>query len=246
VAKPTLENKNLLLIAGHSATGKTASLRNLKNQEGIVYLNCECNKGLPFKNSFKYATITDIETFEACLTASISSDECHTIIIDTLDFLLEMFVSQKINHPDIEDTRSAWGDYTEFFKRIMKEHVASTNKRIIFLAHLTESIDENTGQKVASIPCSAKLSKMGIPSFFSHIVCTHKHSVDYLKQFDNPLLNITEDDEDVGFKYVFQTRPTKDTRHLPIRGPMGMWEKQETFIDNCAEAVCTKVEEYFA
>ena len=36
-----VENDNLVLIGGESAGGKTASLRNLNNPEGIIYLNCE-------------------------------------------------------------------------------------------------------------------------------------------------------------------------------------------------------------
>lgn len=34
-------NDHLILICGESATGKSASLRTLKNPEGIAYLNCE-------------------------------------------------------------------------------------------------------------------------------------------------------------------------------------------------------------
>ena len=34
-------NDNLVLIGGESSGGKTASLRNLKNPEGVMYLNCE-------------------------------------------------------------------------------------------------------------------------------------------------------------------------------------------------------------
>lgn len=34
-------NDNLVLIGGESAAGKTASLRNLKDPEGVMYLNCE-------------------------------------------------------------------------------------------------------------------------------------------------------------------------------------------------------------
>ncbi len=34
-------NTNLVLICGASAGGKSASLRNLKNPEGVLYLNTE-------------------------------------------------------------------------------------------------------------------------------------------------------------------------------------------------------------
>lgn len=34
-------NDNLVLIAGKSATGKSACLAGLNNPEGVMYLNCE-------------------------------------------------------------------------------------------------------------------------------------------------------------------------------------------------------------
>ena len=33
--------KNLVLVAGTSNSGKTASLMNLRKQEGVFYLGCE-------------------------------------------------------------------------------------------------------------------------------------------------------------------------------------------------------------
>lgn len=37
----TQVNDNLVLIVGASAGGKSASLRNLQDQPGVMYLNCE-------------------------------------------------------------------------------------------------------------------------------------------------------------------------------------------------------------
>jgi RNase adaptor protein for sRNA GlmZ degradation len=34
-------NDNLVLIGGVSGAGKSACLRNIKDQEGVLYLNCE-------------------------------------------------------------------------------------------------------------------------------------------------------------------------------------------------------------
>lgn len=34
-------NDNLLLIGGESSTGKSACLMNIKDQPGVMYLNCE-------------------------------------------------------------------------------------------------------------------------------------------------------------------------------------------------------------
>ncbi len=34
-------NNHLVLLGGKSAAGKSASLMNLQNPEGVMYLNCE-------------------------------------------------------------------------------------------------------------------------------------------------------------------------------------------------------------
>lgn len=34
-------NDHLVLLGGKSATGKSASLMNLENPKGVLYLNCE-------------------------------------------------------------------------------------------------------------------------------------------------------------------------------------------------------------
>ena len=45
-------NDQLLMICGYSGTGKSRSLKNIRNQEKWLYLNCEAGKRLPFKNNF--------------------------------------------------------------------------------------------------------------------------------------------------------------------------------------------------
>lgn len=37
-------NDNLILIGGESGAGKSASLMNLRNPEGVLYLNCEAGE----------------------------------------------------------------------------------------------------------------------------------------------------------------------------------------------------------
>ena len=52
-------NDHLVLLCGKSATGKSASLMGMDKPEGVMYLNCEAGKKLPFKAKFKQFTITD-------------------------------------------------------------------------------------------------------------------------------------------------------------------------------------------
>ena len=86
-------NDNLVLISGKSATGKSLSLRNLKNPEGVWYLNCENNKKLPFKAKFKQFTITDPMQIYEAFAAAENDPAVHTIVIDTLTYLMDMYES---------------------------------------------------------------------------------------------------------------------------------------------------------
>jgi hypothetical protein len=89
-------NNNLLLIAGKSATGKSASLMNLENPEGVMYLGCENNKSLPFPSKFQEFNITDpLQVYEAFEVAE-TKDNIHTIVIDTLTYLMDMYESMHV------------------------------------------------------------------------------------------------------------------------------------------------------
>ena len=89
----TQVNDNLILICGKSATGKSAALMGLKNPEGVMYLNCEAGKKLPFRSKFKQFTITDpLQVYEAFDHAE-TDPSIHTIVVDSLTFLMEMYES---------------------------------------------------------------------------------------------------------------------------------------------------------
>lgn len=49
------------------------------------------------------------------------------------------------------------------------------------------------------------------------------------------MLDITEEEKELGFKHVFQTRLTKKSIGERLRSPMGMFSKEETYIDNDAQ-----------
>ena len=57
--------------------------------------------------------------------------------------------------------------------------------------------------------------------------------------------NITEDDIELGFKNVFQTRLTKDTVNERLRENRNMWKKNETFIDNNIDIVLNRLNEFY-
>ena len=109
------ENDHLVLITGKSATGKSASLKDLKGAEGVMYLNCENNKKLPFKSKFHEYTITDPNQVAEGILAAENMPNVHTIIIDTLTYMMDMYESVHVLNST--NTMQAWGEYFQFFKK---------------------------------------------------------------------------------------------------------------------------------
>ena len=67
-----------------------------------------------------------------------------------------------------------------------------------------------------------------------------------LKDYKSDLLTITPEEEPLGFKYVYQTKLTKDTVNERLRGPLGLFDTKETFIDNNIQLVLDRLREYYA
>jgi hypothetical protein len=85
----------------------------------------------------------------------------------------------------------------------------------------------------------------GVESYFSNVISTKKVPTKNLSADGTDLLTITEDEDELGFKYVFQTRLTKDTVNERIRGPHMMWDRAETYIDNNLQLVLNRLHEYY-
>lgn len=237
-------NDNLVLIAGKSSTGKSASLMGLENPEGVMYLNCESGKKLPFKAKFKQYVITDpLQVFEA-FEAAENMPDVHTIVIDTLTYLMDMYESLYVYNAT--NTQKAWGDFAQYYKALMQNYVAKSTKNVIFLAHTSDSLNEAEMTMETKVPVKGSIKNNGIESYFSVVISTKKVALKALKDYSNDLLTITPDEEALGFKYVFQTRLTKDTVGERMRGPLGLFETKETFIDNNAQLVLNRLHEYYA
>lgn len=240
----TQVNDNLVLIVGASAAGKSASLRNIRNQEGVMYLNCEAGKKLPFPNKFQSYTITDpyqvLEAFDHAETVP----ELHTIIIDTATFMMDMFES--VHVLTSANTMQAWGAYNQFFKSLMQDKVAKSSKNVIVLAHTLATYNEADLVIETKVPVKGALKNQGIEAYFSTVVAAKKVQVKDLKDYKSELLEITPEEEALGFKYVFQTKLTKSTVNERIRSPMGLFSTQQTFMDNCAQRLLDHVSAYYA
>ena len=237
-------NDHLVLVVGKSATGRSASLMNIRDPEGVFYLNCESGKKLPFRSKFKEFVITDpLQILEAFDVAE-SRPEVHTIIIDTLTYLLDMYESLYVLNS--ANTMKAWGDFAQYFKTLMQDKVAKSTKKVIFLAHTRDNLNESEMIMETTVPVKGSLKNNGIESYFSQVIGSKKVSLKTLSDYQSSLLNITPEEEALGYKYVYQTKLTKETVHERLRGPMGMFDTKETFIDNNIQAVLDRLDEYYS
>lgn len=236
-------NNKLVLLAGKSAVGKSLSLRNIPNPSGVFYLNCENNKALPFKSKFKEYTITDpLQIYEAFNKAE-EMPEIHTIIIDSLTYMMEMF--ETVHVIDSQNTMKAWGEYAQFFKKLMSQYVAKSTKDVIFTAHTMDILNEAEMVNETLVKVKGSLMNIGIESFFTTVISSKKVPLKKLEGYESDLLTISEEEELLGFKYVYQTKLTKETVNERIRSSLGMWDRKETYIDNDVAFVQQRLHEYY-
>lgn len=239
-------NDHLILISGKSATGKSASLMNIKDSSGVIYLNCENGKKLPFKNDFKEFTVTDPQQIYQAFTEAENMPDIHTIVIDTLTYMMDLFESTKVINS--ANTMKAWGDYAQFWKNLMAQYVAKSTKNVIFLGHTSDVLNEAEMVNETLVKVKGSLMNQGIESYFTTVISTKKVPLTKLtdKNANSSLLTITDEDELNGFKYVFQNRLTKETVNERIRAPMGMWAATETYIDNDTQLVIDRLHNYYS
>lgn len=238
-------NDNLVLVVGKSACGKSMSLRNLKDHAGVMYLNCESGKKLPFKNKFDKGgyTITNPMQVFAAFDAAEKRPEVHTIVVDTLTYLMDMYESQFVI--TATNTMQAWGQFAQYFKTLMQTYVARSSKNVIFLAHVKDELNEGEMVRETSVPIKGSVKNNGVESYFSCVIAAKKLKLKDLEGYESSLLNITEREKMLGFKYVFQTQITKETVNERLRGPLDLFAMNETFIDNDIQLVLDRLHEYY-
>lgn len=242
-AELTQVNDNLVLIGGEPGAGKSASLRNLRNQEGVLYLNTEAGKKLPFRNKFVSKTVTDpYQVFEGFMWAE-TQPHIHTIVIDSASFLMEMFESVHI--VGSADTRAQWGAYAQYWKELMQQYVAKSSKNVIITVHISEDLDENKGIRVESARVKGALKGIGLEAYFSLNITGRTIPVKELENHPSKYLNISDEERAQGYKHVFQVRKTKETTGSRIRGPMGLFDPGTVYIDNDAQLLLDVVHEFY-
>ena len=223
-------------------------MHGLDDANGVVYLNTENGKKLPFKSGFQTQTILDPHDVPKIID-DLNDEQyrnIHTIVIDSATYLLDMYESLFVTNDGNTNTMKAWGDFGKFWKTLMQNHVARSNKNIVFTAHTLREFNDDAGRWEAKVPVKGALKNNGLESYFSCVISTKKVSTKELEKYSNDLLTITDREQDLGFKYVFQTKLTKGTVGERIRGPIDLFSDQETYIDNNMQLVLDRLHEYYA
>ena len=163
--------------------------------------------------------------------------------MDSITFLMDMYETNYVL--TAANTMKAWGEFAQFFKILMQQKVVAFNKPAIFTAHVLDVLDEKNMEMKTSVPIKGALKNNGIEAYFSTVVAAKKIAIKDLKGYENDMLIITDEEKEIGYKHVFQTRPTKGTVGERIRSPMGMFSKEQTYIDNDAQLLLDYLDSYY-
>lgn len=238
----TNENKNIVLVLGPPNSGKSASLRNLTNQKEWVYLNSDL-KELPFKDNFSInAQIKDANHILEYIKQIEENPKIKGAVIDTITFLMGMFERQHVITS--ADTQSAWGHYGNFYRNFIHA-IKSGTKDYVVIAHTDTTLNTQNNEYETKVPIKGAVGRLGCEADFTTIVSAKRVELKKLKDVNNDLLHITEDDKEDGTKHVFVTRVTKDTLGEKMRSAMGLWERKELYIDNDIEQVFNRLHAYY-
>ena len=154
-----MANKQMVAIVGGAASGKSASLRNIPNQNKWMYLNAEVNKPLPFTHNFKEVVATSAKQAVTSLKAAVKNPKCEGIIIDTFTALLDM--QEMSGKKSAEDGFAAWDQYRDFILTTFQDIVGICDKPLIVLCH-TELTKDVKGRPAIRIAVKGSLKDRGI------------------------------------------------------------------------------------
>ena len=170
------------------------------------------------------------------------NDEVEGVIIDTITHLMDMFETQYI--ADSADSRKMWGEYAHFYKKLIHKAKSGT-KSYLILGHEDVFLNEKTNQLESKVPVKGAIGRVGIEADFTTIVSAKTVEVRKLKDIKNDLLVVTPEDEEDGTKRVFVTRVTKEHSGGKMRSAMGLWERNELYIDNNIQHVLDRLNNYY-
>lgn len=236
------QNKNIVLIMGKPNTGKSTSLMNLANQEKMVYLNTDL-KELPFKSRFaKSVEVSDAFDVLQYIGDIEQAPQIEGAVLDTLTFLMSMYERQYVINS--ANTQKAWGDYGNFYKEFIHA-IKAGSKDYAILAHEDSALNEQSMQMESRIPIKGSVGRVGAEADFTTILSTKQMPIRKLEGYENDLLHITDEEREDGFKYVFATRVTKESVGEKMRSAIGLWKRNELYIDNDLNQVFNRLKDYY-
>lgn len=235
-------NKNIVLVMGKPTTGKSFSLYGLRDRDDIAYLNTDL-KELPFRSKMQEIAVTNPVHVLDFVQQIEQTDSITGGVLDTVSFLMEQFETQYI--AGAADGRKAWGEYAQFYRRFIHAIKAGT-KPYAILAHEKDVLNEKEMVMEQAVPVKGAVGKLGVEADFTTILGTRKISISEAEKWQNDLLTVTEDDEERGYCYVFQTRTTKDCIGAKYRAPVDLFSKQELYINNDLDLVFKRLADYYS
>lgn len=238
------QNKNIVMIMGKPNAGKSTSLRNLP-QSTMVYMNADL-KELPFPDRFMQSVdIADAKDVIEFIQQIEQETGVTGAVLDTITFLMSMYERQYVvPFAGTKTGQSAWGDYGNFYRELIHAIKAGSKDYVIF-AHEDESLNEQSQMMESRVPVKGAVGKIGVEADFTTILRAQQVPVKKLEGIENDLLNITDAEREDGVKYVFCTRVTKETAGGKMRSPMGLWDRNELYIDNDMNLVFERLRKYY-
>lgn len=205
----------VVLVLGNSGSGKSASLRNFKKGECLVFN--VAGKLLPFKNDFKPLNLrnkTYVQRYQ-CIETLIKQyqSRCKTFVVDDAQFLMAFELLDRANE-------NGYNKFTEIAKRWIElmDYIGNADDDVIvyFLMHVEY---DNTNGTYKSKTVGKMVDQYLSPESLATIVLG-AHCRDG--------------------EYFFTTHNSgSDT----VKSPMGMFENDE--IDNDLKMVDTTIREYY-
>lgn len=144
------------LILGQSGTGKSASLRNFKEDE-VAVINC-ASKPLPFKNHFeqhnpRFDHLTDD------VMKAIATTKKKVIVIDDAQYIMSFQYMRRIH----ENGWDKWNDIQgDFFNIIQYCDLTPDDTTVYFLSHITKDDDGNEKIKTMGKMLDEKITIEGL------------------------------------------------------------------------------------
>lgn len=144
------------LILGQSGTGKSASLRNFKEDE-VAVINC-AGKPLPFKNHFEqYNPRFDHLTDD--VLAAIRDTKKKVIVIDDAQYIMSFQYMRRIH----ENGWDKWNDIQgDFFNIIQYCDLTPDDTTVYFLSHISKDDDGNEKIKTMGKMLDEKITIEGL------------------------------------------------------------------------------------